>query len=106
MRLSYLLFASMLLPFAVQAKVPDDVSSQAQVTKVDTATCGSTVDDNLDAARHALGSNDKTMRQALVCLIGATSNLNRRLSSVSPEKQQPGVMYVPVSSLPVYPAKP
>jgi hypothetical protein len=38
--------------------------------------CGTTIEDNVSAARKALQSNDKTTRAALACLIDAVSALN------------------------------
>lgn len=43
------------------------------------SSCGTTIDDQLAAARRALQTDDAAIRVALTCLIGATASLNERV---------------------------
>jgi hypothetical protein len=62
--------------------------------------CGTTVEENLAAARKALQSDDKTTRAALACLIDAVSTLNaQRLDEVRGDGGR--VIHVPQASKPL-----
>jgi hypothetical protein len=67
--------------------------------------CGTTIEENLAAARKALQSNNAETQAALVCLIEATSALNERLQAAGPGGQQSGMLHAPVSDVPVQPSR-
>jgi hypothetical protein len=73
-------------------------SSRAQ-TSTNSQACGATVAENLTAAQKALQSNDATARVALVCLIEATSTLNKRVTNDEDGHPQSGTLHMPMRDI-------
>jgi hypothetical protein len=75
-------------------------SSRAQATPpTNSQDCGATVEENLAAAHTALQSKDKDMRETLVCLMKATSALNKRVSNDEDGHPQSGTLHMPMRDI-------
>ena len=99
---SFLILATLAALSAPQSARADALpATQTQISQA----CGTTVEENLAAARKALQSDDKTAHAALACLIEATSALNKKLDPTEPGGQQPGMLHAPVSDVPVQPSR-
>jgi hypothetical protein len=69
----------------------DSVAPPAQGKS--TPSCGTTIDDNLAAARRALHTNDGSANAALFCLIEATTALNEHVSALDEARSSPAVRH-------------
>jgi hypothetical protein len=67
--------------------------------------CGKTVEENLAVARQALQSGDTPSRAAFLCLIEATTALDKKLHEFE-QAQTPGVLHAPVRAEAVQSYKP
>ena len=74
-------------------------SARAEAKRsINLQTCGTTIEENLTAARKALQSDDKATRAALACLIEATSTLDEKLRNDEQGQQQSGMLRFPSRS--------
>jgi hypothetical protein len=75
-------------------------SSRAQSKPpINSQNCGASVEENLTAAQKALQSNDATARVALVCVIEAENDLDKRLKAVE-SRNASGALTAPVVATP------
>jgi hypothetical protein len=75
-------------------------SSRAQITPpTNSRNCGATVEENLAAAQRALQSKDKDTREALFCLIEATSALDNRVRNDEDGHPQSGTLHMPMRDI-------
>jgi hypothetical protein len=74
--------------------------SRAQTTPpTNSHNCGATVEGSLAIAQTALQSKDKDTREALVCLIEATSTLNKRVTNDEAGHPQSGTLHMPMRDI-------
>jgi hypothetical protein len=90
---------SFLIPIAL-ALLFAPSSSRAQAKQpINSPTCGATVAENLVAAQKALQSDDKETRGALVCLMAATTSLDKRLSDDEAGHPASGTLHMPMRDI-------
>jgi hypothetical protein len=79
--------------------------ARAAATSATSQGCGTTVEDNLAAARQALQSSNGNQRAALACLIEATAGLNVKLHEYETGKSGAQEWHPPITDFPVKPGQ-
>ena len=68
-------------------------------------SCGTTIEDNLAAAKQAISSGDTAMHTALACLIEATTDLNARVQNDEDGHPASGVLRLPMLDVTQQPSR-